>query len=81
MVLTAKDLWLYQNQEYLEGHERLLRESNALCDLLEEMDWTPSTPEERESIKSQSTKVRTARMAVRELGEQLMAAHSVQDKK
>jgi hypothetical protein len=70
--MTAKDLWLYQNAEYIEAHERLLRESNTLFDLLDEMAWRPSTNEDRENVAKQSAKHKAARMALRELREQLL---------
>ena len=78
MIMTPDDYWLYQNQEYIEAHERLLRESQALIDLLEAMAWKPSTSEERECIALQSAKDKAARAAVRELRECLMAVHSVE---
>ncbi|HLG99279.1 MAG TPA: hypothetical protein VKX49_23410 [Bryobacteraceae bacterium] len=65
--MTAKDLWLYRDERYIEAHERLLRESNALWDLLDEMGWKPSTTDEHESVR-----------AVRELRERLMAAHNAE---
>jgi hypothetical protein len=75
MVITSKDLWLYQNREYIEVHERLLEAGNALVDLEEEM------AEKRERLASQSAEYKAARLALRELREQLMAAHSAEDKK
>jgi hypothetical protein len=75
VIVTAKDRWLYRNEEYIDTHERLLRESSALWDLLDEMDWRPSTPEDREKVVAQSAREKAARTAVRELRERLMAAH------
>jgi hypothetical protein len=74
MVMTTKDLWLYQNREYIQVHERLLEESNALFDLV---DWIGSTPEDRETVASQSAKYKAALAVVRELREQLICAHSM----
>lgn len=78
--MTAKNMWLYRNEEYIEAHERLLQESRGLWDLLDEMDWSPSTPEEREQVAAQSAREKAARMAVRELRETLMAVHRADDK-
>jgi hypothetical protein len=74
MVTTTKDLWLYQNREYIQAHERLLEKSNALFDLF---DWIRSAPKGREPVASQSAKCKATLPAVRELPKQLMAAHSV----
>jgi hypothetical protein len=74
MVMTTKDLWLYQNREYIQAHEWLLEKSNALFDFF---DWIRSTPKGREPVASQSAKCKATLAAVRELPKQLMAAHSV----
>jgi hypothetical protein len=75
--MTSDDNWLYKNKEYIEAHERQLRESKALVDLLGEMAWTPSTPEELERMSSQSAKRKIAGDALRELRARLMAAQSL----
>ena len=74
--MTAKDRWLYQDHRYIEAHERLVKESNALFDLLDRTGWTPSTPEEHGKIEAQSAEFKTARIKLRELREKLMAVHS-----
>jgi len=76
MLMTAKDLWLYRDEKYIDAHERLLRESRALWDLLDKMAWRPSTPEEEERVAAQSASEKAARIAVRELRERLLAAHT-----
>jgi hypothetical protein len=73
--MTAQDFWLYQDEKYIEAHERVLKESGILFDLLDNMEWNPTTPEEHESVAAQSAKHRTARTELRELRERLMAAH------
>jgi hypothetical protein len=56
MVTTTKDLWLYQNREYIQAHERLLEKSNALFDLF---DWIRSAPKGREPVASQISQVQS----------------------
>jgi hypothetical protein len=80
-LMTVKDLWLYHDQRYIEAHERLMRESNALFDLLDEMGWKPSTPKEHKSVAAQRAKHKAARTALRELREKLMAARSASTEK
>jgi hypothetical protein len=69
MVLTAENLWLYHNREYIEAHERLQREESALRDLIDE------NPEQRENVAEQTTRRNVAVQAIRELRERLIAAH------
>jgi hypothetical protein len=73
--MNVQHYWLYQNETYIEAHERVLRESWILFDLLDDMEWNPKTPEEHESVVAQSTKSKNARRALRELREKLMAAY------
>jgi hypothetical protein len=73
--MTPHDSWLYQNREYIEAHERLLEAFNALFDFEEEM------AEKRTRLASLSSEYKAARLALRELREQLMAAHSAKGKK
>jgi hypothetical protein len=75
VLMTAQDCWLYQDERYGEARERVLREGGILFDLLGEMGWNPRTPEEHESVASQTAKDKVARTALRELRERLRAAH------
>lgn len=81
MILTSADLWLYQIPEYIDVHERLHRESCALTDLLVEIQYSPSSGEEREEVSVRSRKGQALQAEIRELRERLMAAHSTEGNK
>lgn len=66
-------LWLHQQPEYVEALERYMDESNTLSELLAEMEWSPTTPHQRESVKMQSARVRQARIVVIELRTDLLS--------
>ena len=74
-------LWLSQNEEYIEAHERLRSEKKARSVFLLRVGYAPSDPEEREELRLLSAKCQEARVAIRVLREKLMAAHSVEGEK
>jgi hypothetical protein len=68
-------LWLHTNREYVEAVERNLRESAALSELQERMNWLPRTLEEKEALESQTANWKAARAVVKELRETLLASY------
>lgn len=59
-------LWLHTNREYVEAVERNLKESAALSELLERMNWLPRTLEEKEALESQTANWTAARAVVKD---------------
>lgn len=71
-MMTEKDVWLHQNREYVESFERMVEASNTLFEFDEE------TAEEHARL---AAKYKAAHLALMELREQLIAAHSAEEKK
>jgi hypothetical protein len=72
MVMTPRDRWLYQNQEFINASEQMIKAHNALFYFDEKI------AERRARL---ATKYKAARVALQERREQLMAAHSAEQKK
>jgi len=66
--MTDEDLKrLHQNAFYLEAHEFFTDASIRLSEMLDEMNCSPTTPEQKRAIKLQCEKVKQARIVVEQL--------------
>ena len=72
--MTDEDLKrLHQSAFYLQAHEFFTDASIRLSEMLEEMDCSPSTPEQKQAIKLQCEKVKQARIVLEQLRELVLS--------
>jgi hypothetical protein len=66
----------YENNQYLEAHLRMAAELDILVSLLETLAWKPSTPDEREGVRVQFARYKSACFELKLLHERLKADNS-----
>ena len=76
MTFTSKELWLYQNREYIEIVERVIEESIACDELEDAMFVFRAIPEDRETLAKQRAQYKAAIEARRDVLSRLLEAHS-----
>jgi hypothetical protein len=60
---------LHQNPFYVQANEFFMNECSRLSNILEEMDCSPSTPEQMQAIRGQCEKVKQARLVLQQIRE------------
>jgi hypothetical protein len=68
--MTSKELLrLHQNPFYIQANEFFMNESTLLSEMLEEMGWSPVTPEQRRAIKLQCERTKQTRLVLKQFRE------------
>lgn len=65
-------LWLHAQPEYVDTFERYMQESDTLAEMLADMAWVPSTPEQQARVKQQADKRREALILVSAMRSRLL---------
>jgi len=72
-LLEGQLLRLYRNPFYAQAYEFLRAESTRLREILEEVNWHPSTPEQRIAIKRQRDRLNKTRLVLRRCREMALS--------
>jgi hypothetical protein len=64
---------LHQNPFYVQAYDFFLEVSTSLSEMLEEMNWSPSTTEDRHAIKRQCERLNEARLVLQQCSELVLA--------
>src|SRR2546423_14632275 len=64
---------LHQNPFYLQANEFFMIECSRLSNVLEQMDCSPSTPEQKQAIRLQCEKVKQARLVLQQIRELVLS--------
>jgi hypothetical protein len=64
---------LHQNPFYVQAYEFFLKQSTRLSEILEQMDCSPSTPEQKQAIRLQCEKVKQARLVLQQIWELVLS--------
>src|SRR6058998_1901076 len=69
-VMTGEQLMrLHQNPFYVQAFDFLLDSSTKLSEMLEEVDWRPSTAEQRNAIQRQCERLNESRLVLQQFRE------------
>ena len=64
---------LYQNPFHVQAMEFFLKESTILSEMLERMNWNPSTGEQRHAIKRQCERLDETRLVLQQCWELVLS--------